>query len=126
MAWRPHSRARVDPQSPRAFGVCDRCGFTYNLAADLKWQHDFRGPVLANTWLRVCYTCIDVPQAQLKPKIVSADPTPVWQPRPENLMAEEGPQPPPFDPAHPNGLPPQPEPAGPPPPPPTPWPPGSK
>lgn len=99
MAWRFHGRARVDPTNPSAFGVCDRCGLLYNLN-DLVWQFEFRGNQLVNLQIRVCtQTCLDKPQEQLRPQILPADPVPRWQPRPENYLAEEGPPPPPFNPA---------------------------
>ena len=43
----PHGRAKVDASNPRAFGVCDRCGFLYN-HKDLRWQYDYRGRSLQN------------------------------------------------------------------------------
>lgn len=86
MSYRPHGRARVDARNPAAFGVCDRDGLLYNLS-DLVWQYDFRGNQLQNLWIRVCKKCLDVPQNQLRPKAMPADPVPVYQPRPENYAA---------------------------------------
>lgn len=82
-------RARTSAKSPSAFGVCDRCGLWYNLV-DLVWQSDWRGTTLQNLWIRVCKrTCLDVPQEQLRAIQLPADPTPVWQPRPENFVEAE-------------------------------------
>jgi hypothetical protein len=88
MAWRFTGKARVDAGAPSAFGVCDRCGFLYNLV-DLAFQHDFRGNQLINLWLRVCPKCMDKPQNQLRPKSTPPDPIPVYQPRPENYTAAD-------------------------------------
>lgn len=82
-------RARVSAKNPQAQGVCDRCGIWYTLT-DLVWQFDWRGTSLQNLWIRVCKrTCLDVPQQQLRAIQLPADPTPVWQPRPENFEAAE-------------------------------------
>ena len=50
---RSHGRARVDPQNPEAFAVCDRCGFRRN-HADLEWQHQYAGNQLVNRRILVC------------------------------------------------------------------------
>lgn len=89
MAWRPHGRARVNPQMPEGFATCDRCSFLYNLH-DLVWQHEWRGPTLQNTWFRVCtVTCLDSPAAFLKTIVLPADPMPLYQPRPEPYEVDE-------------------------------------
>lgn len=79
---RPHGRARVNPSSPRAFAVCDRCGIWHNHIS-LHWQHDYRGMRLTNTRLLVCDRCLDKPQPQLKPKIITRDPVTIQNARPE-------------------------------------------
>lgn len=81
-------RARVSAKNPQAQGVCDRCGIWYTLA-DLQWNFDWRGTQLQNLWLRVCRRCLDTPQQQLRSISLPADPTPVWQSRPENFEAAE-------------------------------------
>ena len=83
MAYRFHGRANVNPNSPRAFARCDRCGFIYN-HNQLRFQFDFRGPQLQNLRFLVCSTCYDKPQAQLKPIILTQDPTPILNARPED------------------------------------------
>ena len=82
---RPHGHARVDPTSPRAFAICDRCGFLWNRVA-LQYQHDYRGPKLQNLRLLVCDRCLDLPQHQLKPRILGLDPVPIKDPRVETTV----------------------------------------
>jgi hypothetical protein len=88
MAWRYTGKAEVNPQRPRAFGICDRCGFLYNLH-NLRWQFDFAGPMLQNFRILVCDTCYDTPQPQRKPVIIPPDPLPVANARPEFYTANE-------------------------------------
>ena len=83
MAFRPHGRAYANPSSPSAWGRCDRCGFIYNHRS-LQFQFDYRGPRLTNLRFLVCQTCYDKPQAQLKPIMVSQDPLPIINARPED------------------------------------------
>ena len=73
---RPHGRAQVTPSNPRAFGICDRCGFLYN-HYELRWQFDYAGAGLINRRILVCDTCEDVPQSQLRNIILPADPVPI-------------------------------------------------
>ena len=91
MAYRPHGRANVNPSSPRAFARCDRCGFIYN-QVNLKFQYDFRGPRLQNLRFLVCDTCYDKPQAQLKPIILTEDPLPILNARPEDYAYANNPE----------------------------------
>jgi hypothetical protein len=90
---RPHGRARVDPQSPEAFAVCDRCRMLYN-RVDLKWQHQYAGNRLVNIRLLVCGRCLDKPHEFNRPLVLPPDPVPVADPRPDNYAAAEGPAPP--------------------------------
>jgi hypothetical protein len=82
-------RARISPSNPQAAAVCDRCGLTYN-HVDLQFQWDYRGPNLANLRILVCDTCLDVPQPQLKPRIIPPDPRPIQNPRFEPYAIDEG------------------------------------
>ena len=82
MAWRPHARVKVDARSPRACGVCDRCGIPTN-HYNLRWQFDWTGLRLQNLRLLVCARCEDLPQRQLGAKILSPDPLPIFNARPE-------------------------------------------
>jgi hypothetical protein len=84
MSYRPHGRAQVNANFPRAFARCDRCGFIYN-HSDLKFQFDFRGPQLQNLRILVCKPCTDIPQPQLKPIILTEDPLPIINARPEDF-----------------------------------------
>lgn len=88
MSWRYHGRAKVSPSSPSAFGVCDRCGIWHSLR-DLQWQHQWSGTRLQNLRLLVCDRCLDVPQPQLKARIIPADPVPVFNARPEAFSVDE-------------------------------------
>ena len=81
-------RARINPSAPEAVGVCDRCGALYNLL-DLRFQFDWAGTAMINRQLRVCPTCYDTPQQQLRAIVLPPDPPPVWQPRPEPYLVDE-------------------------------------
>jgi hypothetical protein len=77
-----HGHAQVDPNNPRAFGICDRCGFQYNLHK-LQWQYQWAGTMLVNRQFLVCDTCLDTPQPQLRAIILPPDPMPIFNARPE-------------------------------------------
>lgn len=83
-----HGRASVSTTNPRAFGICDRCGFLYN-HHELQWQFDYRGAALINIRLLVCEACLDVPQNQLRNIIVPADPTPIMNARVQDYVTAE-------------------------------------
>jgi hypothetical protein len=91
MSYRPHGRAQVNPDAPRAFATCDRCKFLYNHNA-LRFQFDYRGPRLANLRILVCETCYDKPQPQLKPVLITQDPIPILNARPEDYVYAATPQ----------------------------------
>lgn len=88
MSWRYTGRAQVSPQSPSAFGVCDRCGI-WNQLNRLNFQYDYRGLKLQNLGLRVCERCYDRPSPFFRPVILPPDPVPVMNPRPEDFAAAE-------------------------------------
>ena len=80
---RPHGHARVNSRHPEACGICDRCGriFTHRT---LRWQFDWRGERLQNLRVLVCDNgCEDIPQEQLRARILSPDPLPIFNARPE-------------------------------------------
>lgn len=81
MSYRYHGKADVNPVSPRAFAVCDRCGGLYN-HENLQWQYQFAGVSLLNLQLLVCRECLDDPQPQLTATILPPDPDPVMNARP--------------------------------------------
>lgn len=85
--WHPTGRGRVSQRRPEALGVCDQCGFTYNLR-ELKWQLQWQGMQLQRIPYLVCDTCWDTPQEQLRTIILPPDPVPVDNPRPENYTFE--------------------------------------
>lgn len=87
MAWRPHGKAIANPSNPRAFGICDRCGFLYN-QHKLNWQFDWAGPQLINQKILVCETCWDNPQQQLRTFSLPPDPVPIQNPRPEMYVSD--------------------------------------
>lgn len=85
---RPHGRARVSARNPRAFAICDRCGFLMNHDR-LQWQYDWAGASLINKRILVCDTCLDVPQQQLRAIVVPADPVPIQNPRIQDYVTAE-------------------------------------
>jgi len=85
---RPHGRASVSVSNPRAFGICDRCGFLYN-HVNLKWQYDWAGASLINKRILVCDQCLDVPQEQLRAIVVPADPMPIINARIQDYVTAE-------------------------------------
>lgn len=85
---RPHGRASVSSSNPRAFAICDRCGFLYNHIR-LQWQYDYAGAGLINKRILVCNDCNDVPQAQLRAIVLPADPVPIQNPRVQDYVAAE-------------------------------------
>lgn len=88
MSWRPHGRARINPRAPVSTAICDRCSFLYNIT-DLTWQFQWAGPNLQNLRLLVCPDCLDIPQEQLKPRILPPDPMPTLNARPENFLIDD-------------------------------------
>lgn len=85
---RPHGRARVSAKNPRAFAICDRCGFLVNHDR-LQWQYDWAGASLINKRILVCNTCLDVPQQQLRAIVIPADPVPIQNPRIQDYVTAE-------------------------------------
>ena len=79
---RPHGRAKVDRFNPSAFGICDSCGFLYNLK-DLHFQKEWYGARIQNTNMLRCYHCLDRLQEQHRVIHLPADPVPVENPRVE-------------------------------------------
>jgi hypothetical protein len=85
---RPHGRASVSSRNPRAFAICDRCGFLYN-HSQLQWQFDYAGAGLINKRILVCSPCLDTPQNQLRAIVLPQDPTPINNPRVQDYYAAE-------------------------------------
>lgn len=74
-------KAVANVNSPVAYATCDRCSTVYN-HNQLHWQHDYRGRSLQNLRILVCERCTDLPQPQLKPRILPVDPYPIANARP--------------------------------------------
>ena len=55
----------------------------------MAWQFQFAGPNLQNLRLLVCQRCMDVPQPQLKPRILPPDPMPTLNARPERFLIDD-------------------------------------
>jgi hypothetical protein len=89
MAYASQSgRARTSPRNPRAFAVCQRCGFWYN-RDQLHFQFDWRGAQLQNLYILVCRDgCTDEPQEQLRAITLPADPTPIFYPSVEDFAGD--------------------------------------
>jgi hypothetical protein len=86
--WKP-KYAEVDPDSPRAWGTCDRCGFVWNLNR-LQFQYAYQGSMMPqNTNMLVCDNCLDPLNPQDMPYILPPDPLPVYNARPENYDLDE-------------------------------------
>lgn len=88
---RPHGRARINPRYPQAVAICQRCAAMYN-NVDLKWQYDWKfSPRLFNQGIRVCDTCLDVPQPSGRPIVLPIDPVPVDWALPETYALDDNP-----------------------------------
>jgi len=92
MAYRYRGRFfQVDTDNLSAEGICDRCGFRFNLK-DLAWQYSFQGSFsLQNTRILTCQrgTCNDPPNPQDAAYILPPDPVPVLNGRPEPYAIDE-------------------------------------
>lgn len=88
---RPHGNANISARAPSALGICQRCGFMYNLAS-LRWQYDWQfGPRLRNLNIQVCIGCLDVPQESGRTVVLPPDPVAVAFPLPEDYAAADNP-----------------------------------
>jgi hypothetical protein len=88
---RLHGRASISQRSPRALGICQRCGFMYNLD-QLQWQWDWlQGPRLFNLRIKVCMPCLDVAQENGRTIVLPPDPVPITYPLPENYALADNP-----------------------------------
>jgi hypothetical protein len=87
---RPTSRYQVNSDNPRAKGVCDRCGQTWQ-HKDLKWQFEWIGPRLQNIRILVCTPCLDKPQQNLRTIVIPPDPVAIMNARPENYVSDDNP-----------------------------------
>jgi hypothetical protein len=83
-SFAPKGHARVDPQRPAAFAICERCGFQYN-HRDLIWDTQYHGRQIRRTGFLVCKSCNDIPNPTLRPMVLPPDPVPILQPRTEQI-----------------------------------------
>lgn len=81
-------KADVNPLRPEPLAICDRCGQQSTLSA-LRWQHQFVGGVYQNTKRLVCSTCHDEPSLFLATPMAVADPSPIFNARPEFYTIDE-------------------------------------
>lgn len=81
-SFAPKGHAKVDPQRPAAFAICERCGFQYN-HRDLQWDMQYAGREIKRTGFLVCEACNDIPNPTLRPVVLPADPVPILNPRTE-------------------------------------------
>lgn len=69
----PHNlRAPTNPYAPDPVGICRRCAFLWPIA-QLVEQWEWRGPSLGKILTRVCPSCLDEPNEQLRTIIVGPD-----------------------------------------------------
>lgn len=88
MAWRPHPKGTTtDATSPEAWAVDDRSGMVFNRAR-LRWQYYWRGNMLQRIPILVSEKNYDKPNQQARAKVLSPDPLPIRDPRPENFVSE--------------------------------------
>lgn len=88
MALRYKGRAEVDPENPRAFGICNRCGFQHNLYM-LNWQFAWMGPKIIRKNILVCSMCMDDLAEFMRTAILPIDPPPLFNVRPEPYDIDE-------------------------------------
>lgn len=81
-SFAPKGHARLDPQRPDAFAICERCGFLY-CRRDLKWDMQYAGREIRKTGFLVCPVCADIPNPTLRPVVLPPDPVPIRDPRTE-------------------------------------------
>ncbi len=84
-----YGRATMDPSAPRAIGICDRCGFLYDLD-ELRYQLQWIGKAIQRYGnLRVCRDCYDQPSEFLRAITIPPDPRPVADPRLDDFAGDE-------------------------------------
>ncbi len=90
LRWHPRF-TETDPSNPSTWATCSRCGFQFCLNR-MVWQYDYRGtPSPINTQILVCGrpSCLDIPNPQLSPVVLSPDPPPIYNARPELYALDE-------------------------------------
>lgn len=79
---------RTDPRNPQGWGTDDRTGFV-GQNRDLVNQYEWRGLRLMPTNIRVLPAYLDKPQRQLGAIVLSQDPVPLQNARPEQYPIDE-------------------------------------
>lgn len=83
MHVRNHGKyTKLDRRNPRGLGVCDYSGFIVR-HADLRRQMEYRGRGLVWTGFWVHYKFLDLPNPQNLTPIITMDPVPLKNPRPD-------------------------------------------
>lgn len=82
----------VDPNNPRAMGVCDGCGFWIPWHTMKKHMQYRGGSVPVWDGFLVCDTCYDVPNEapQFRRQVLPPDPVPIQNPRVEGGTVNSG------------------------------------
>lgn len=80
-------RCVADVNNPISQSVCDRCGI-WTPHNKMQFQRQWRGRQLANTYVFVCDTCLDVPAEFLKVIVIPPDPMPTPNARVEQFCAD--------------------------------------
>lgn len=90
MSYRPSPKyASKSPGLGSAWSACDRCGFQWN-QRNLQWQYNFQGgSTPQNLRFLHCPLCIDPLGYQQKLIVVPADPSPLFNTRPEPYVVDE-------------------------------------
>lgn len=81
-------RAFTDPSSPRAYGVCDRCG-AWVQHYTLQSQREWAGTTIIDLGVLCCDRCLDDLQPQLRTIILPPDPQPIINARVEQFSLDE-------------------------------------
>lgn len=87
-SFAPKGHAKLDPQHPAAFAICEMCGFQYN-NRDLKWEVQWTGQEIRRTGHLVCPSCWDTPNYNTRAKTLPPDPVPILHPRSEPVHKHE-------------------------------------
>jgi hypothetical protein len=84
-------RTQTDPENPRAWGTSDMNGMI-GQHNKMKWQHDWRGNKIINLRILVHEDELDIPNRQLGNLVLTADPPPIHNARPEGYALDEATQ----------------------------------
>ena len=81
-SFAPKGHAKLDPQHPAAFAICEMCGFLYN-HRDLRFEVQWMGNEIRRTGHLVCPRCWDMPNPNIRAHTLPPDPVPISNPRTE-------------------------------------------